>query len=64
MEGVRPSKKFLEAIKAFPRPDTLSEARSFFGMINQVSYSFAMSSVMERFSYRKNSSSWSSQCPQ
>ena len=27
MEGVRPSKKFLDAIKAFPRPDTLSEAR-------------------------------------
>ena len=35
MEGVKPSKKFLEAIKAYPRPDTLSEARSFFGMINR-----------------------------
>ena len=58
MEGVRPCKKFLEAIKAYPRPDTLSEARSFFGMINQVSYSFAMSSVMEPFRHLLKPDTW------
>ena len=47
--GVRPCKKFIESIRNFPRPENLSEARSFFGMINQVSYSFSMSAVLEPF---------------
>ena len=34
---------------AFPRPENISEVRSFFGMINQVSFSFAMSEIMEPF---------------
>ena len=58
MDGVRPCGKFLEGIKSFPRPDTLSEARSFFGMINQVSYSFAMSSVMEPFRHLLKPDTW------
>ena len=58
MEGVRPSKKFLDAIKAYPRPDTLSEARSFFGIINQVSHSFAMSSIMEPFRHLLKPDTW------
>ena len=48
-EGVRPSRKFLEAIRAFPAPTNITETRSFFGMINQVSYAFVMSSIMEPF---------------
>ena len=47
--GVRPSKRFLDSIMAFPRPENISEVRSFFGMINQVSFSFAMSEIMEPF---------------
>ena len=43
IDGVRPSRKFLDGTRAFPRPDTLFEARSIFGMINQVSYSFPIS---------------------
>ena len=58
MDGVRPSRKFLEGIKSFPRPDTLSEARSFFGMINQVSYSFAISNVMEPFRHLLKPDTW------
>ena len=58
MEGVRPCNKFLDRIKAFPKPDTLSEARSFFGMINQVSYSFAMSGVMEPFRHLLKPDTW------
>ena len=45
--GVRPSRKFLDAITAFPRPENISDMRSFFGKINQVSYAFAMSEAME-----------------
>ena len=48
-DGVRPSSKLLESIRAFPPPSNISEARSFFGMTNQVSYAFAMSPVMEPF---------------
>ena len=55
---MRPCKKFLDAIKAFSRPDTLSEARSFFGMINQVSYSFAMYGVMELFRHLLKPDTW------
>ena len=46
-EGVKPSRKLVESIKTFPRPETLSEVRSFFGLVNQVSYSFSLSAVME-----------------
>ena len=31
MTGVRPIRKFLDSIRAFPQPKTLSDARSFFG---------------------------------
>ena len=47
--GVRPSRKFLKSIKDFPRPTNISEVRSFFGMVNQVSYAFAMSETMKDF---------------
>ena len=58
-EGVRPCRKFLESIRSFPRPNTLSEARSFFGMINQVAYSFSMSSIMEQFRHLLKPDTWS-----
>ena len=48
-EGVRPGKKLIESIRNFPPPTNITEARSFFGMVNQVSYSFAMSLIMEPF---------------
>ena len=59
-DGVRPSGKFLDAIRAFPRPDTLSAARSFFGMINQVTYAFSMSTVMEEFRHLLKPDTWAS----
>ena len=46
-EVVKPSRKFLEAIRAFPALTNITEARSFFGMTNQVSYAFA--SIMAPF---------------
>ena len=57
-DGVRPARKFLESIKSFPRPETLSEARSFFWMINQVSYSFSMSAIMEPLRHLLKPETW------
>ena len=48
-DGVRPCKKFLDAIRAFPTPTNITEVRSFFGMVNQVNYAFSMSETMEPF---------------
>ena len=59
LDGVKPCGKFLESIRSFPRPNTLSEARSFFGMINQVAYSFSMSSIMEDFRHLLKPDTWS-----
>ena len=58
MSGVRPSRKFLESIRAFPAPKTLSEARSFFGMVNQVNYAFAMSTFMSGFRHLLRPDTW------
>ena len=58
MTGVRPNRKFLEAIRAFPAPKALSEARSFFGMVNQVSYAFAMSPHMAAFRHMLRPDTW------
>ena len=38
--------------------ETLSEARSFFGMINQVSYSFSMSAIMEPLRHLLKPDTW------
>ena len=62
LDEVKPCSKFLESIRSFPRPNSLSEARSFFGLVNQVAYSFSMSSVMEPFRYLLRPDSWSASC--
>ena len=61
-DGVRPCKKFIESIRNFPRPGNLSEARSFFGMINQVSYSFSMSAILEPFRHLLKPETWTASC--
>ena len=38
---VRPCPKFLEAIRNFPTPKNITDIRSWFGLVNQVSYAFA-----------------------
>ena len=40
-EGVKPTRKMLEAIASFPKPVSLTGARAWFGLVNQVAYSFA-----------------------
>jgi len=48
-EGIRPTAKYIESIKNFPTPSNISEVRSWFGLINQVAYSFVKTTQMAPF---------------
>jgi hypothetical protein len=49
MNGIRPTEKYQSAILNFPTPQNIHDIRSWFGLINQVAYCFATSSVMTPF---------------
>ena len=49
MDNVRPCKKYLNAIRDFPTPRSITDVRSWFGLINQVSYAFSMAEKMLPF---------------
>ena len=60
--GVEPGKEMLEAIQDFPRPRDISGVRSFFGLIEQVSFAFSKTDVMAPFRHLlspKNQFLWS-----
>ncbi len=46
---MRPCKKYNRAISDFPTPQNLTDVRSWFGLVNQVSYAFSMTDVMLPF---------------
>ncbi len=46
---VRPCPQFLEAIQNFPTPQNITDVRSWFGLVNQVSYAFAVAERMLPF---------------
>ena len=48
-EGVQPSRQTLSAIENFPPPASLTKARSFFGLVNQVQWAYANSREMTPF---------------
>ena len=48
-DSVRPAAKYLQAIQDFPKPEDITDIRSWFGLVNQVAYAFSMTSVMEPF---------------
>ena len=48
-EGYRLLKKIIAAIKDFPTPKSITNVRSWFGLVNQLAYSFAQALVMEPF---------------
>ena len=48
-DSVKPGRKYSEAISNFPRPRTITDIRSWFGLINQVSYAFSMTKIMLPF---------------
>ena len=47
--GVQPSPKILSAIENFPTPTNITDARSWFGLVNQISWVHAISPIMEPF---------------
>ncbi|XP_048575650.1 uncharacterized protein LOC116619407 [Nematostella vectensis] len=47
--SVRPCQKYLDAIRKFPTPVNVTDMRSWFGLINQVSYAFAATERMLPF---------------
>ena len=48
-ESVRPCKEYLDAIRKFPTPANITDMRSWFGLINQVSYAYAATDRMLPF---------------
>ena len=55
--NVRPCDRFLRAILDFPTPLNLTDIRSWFGLVNQVSYAFSMAERMLPFRKLLKSSS-------
>ena len=49
MDSVKPSSSMLKAIKEFPAPTNITKMRSFFGLVNQVSFAFSMKDTMAPF---------------
>ena len=47
--GVKPTKRMTDAILHFPTPTNISGVRSWFGLVNQVSYAFSQAEVMAPF---------------
>lgn len=48
-DSVKPCRKYLKAISDFPTPQNLTDVRSWFGLVNQVSYAFSMADIMLPF---------------
>ena len=48
-KGIRPTAKYVESIKNFPTPTNISDVRSWFGLVNQVAYSFVKITHMAPF---------------
>ena len=48
-DGIAPSQKILQAIEKFPTPTNLTDARSWFGLINQVAWAHSDSLAMAPF---------------
>lgn len=48
-DTVKPCPRFINAISNFPTPKNLTDIRSWFGLVNQVSYTFSMADTMKPF---------------
>ena len=47
--SVSPCHQYLQAIMDFPKPQNITDIRSWFGLLNQVSYAFSMTNKMQPF---------------
>ena len=57
MQGIQPTDKYIMAIQNFPTPTNITTVRSWFGLINQVVYSFMKTDHMAPFSHLLSQSS-------
>ena len=48
-DGIKPTKEFLNNILSFPATRNITDVRSWFEAINQISYTFAIAPVMAPF---------------
>ena len=48
-DSIRPARRYLDAIHNFPTPSSITDVRSWFGLVNQVSYAFATADHMLPF---------------
>ena len=48
-DSVKPCERYLQAIQSFPTPKDITGIRSWFGLVNQVSYAFSMTERMSPF---------------
>ena len=49
MNGIKPTDRYIDTIRNFPTPKTISDVRSWYGFINQVAYSFIKTEHMAPF---------------
>ena len=49
LQDVRPAKHLSDAIRNFPTPKSITDIRSWFGLVNQVAYTFSMAETMQPF---------------
>ena len=48
-DGIKPTEETCKAIREFPRPTDITGVRSWFGLVEQVSFAFSKTSLMEPF---------------
>ena len=46
-DGIKPQAQFIENIRSFPAPKCITDVRAWFGLVNQISYTFAQAPIME-----------------
>ena len=49
LQDVRPAKHLSDAIRNFPTPKSITDIRSWFGLVNQVAYTISMTETMKPF---------------
>ena len=47
--GIQPSKKILSSIEDFPRPKDVTGAKSWFGLVSQIAWSYSLQDIMQPF---------------
>ena len=46
MKGIQPTDRYLETIRNFQTPASITDIRSWYGLINQVAYAFSKTKLM------------------